>query len=276
MEITSSTPVWLDKDHPNFPRWEKARNISLDRGRFVKQILNQFSDLKNLAILDLGSGEGGTTKVLSENNFVVSLDISFIRLTRQKENYNLKEMLQADAVKLPFTDSSFDLIVIQDVLEHIENINLFHQELERVIKPNGIIYLSTPNKFSLINFFSDPHWGVPVISVLSRNMIKKFFLKFFRKREIKRNDIPQLLSLARIQKLFSERFEVKLMTDFAVNELFKGDKGIAWSDFHLKLIKSIKRINADRIVKRISNNKFGFVNKFLTPTFYLIILRRKE
>lgn len=276
MEITSSTPVWLDKDHPNFLRWEKARNISLDRGRFVKQILNQFSDLKNLAILDLGSGEGGTTKVLSENNFVVSLDISFNRLIRQKENYNLKEMLQANAIKLPFADSSFDLIIIQDVLEHIEDNNLFHQELERVIKPNGIIYLSTPNKFSLINFFSDPHWGVPLISILNRKFIRNFFLKFFRKTEKTRNDIPQLLSLTRIQNLFSNKFEVKLMTDFAVNELFKGNKGIAWSDFHLLLTQTIKKIKADRIVKGISNNKFGFVNKFLTPTFYLVIKRRIE
>ncbi|MFN3872081.1 MAG: class I SAM-dependent methyltransferase [Ignavibacterium sp.] len=276
MEITKALPVWLDKSHPNFLRWERARNISLERGKFVKQILELDYNLINLNILDLGSGEGGTTKILSENNFVVSLDINFTRLTRQKENYNLKKLLQADATKLPFADLTFDLIIIQDVIEHIGQLNNFSKEIIRVLKNNGSVYLSTPNRLSIINFLSDPHWGTPFVSILSRNLIKNFFIKFFRKTEINRKDIPQLLTLNKILKLFSDKFEIKIMTDFSVNELFKENKGIVWSDFHLKLINTLKRIKADRIVRRISNNKFGFVNKYLTPTFYLLMKKKSQ
>ncbi|AFH48552.1 SAM-dependent methyltransferase [Ignavibacterium album JCM 16511] len=276
MEITNSIPVWLDKDHPNFLRWERARNISLERGKFVKQVLEQNFEPINLSVLDLGSGEGGTSKILSEKNFVISLDINFIRLKRQKENFNLGKLLQADAIQLPFSDSTFDLIIIQDVIEHIENLNQLHSELLRVLKEDGLIYLSTPNRFSIINFLSDPHWGNPFISILSRNIIKNIFIRFFRKKERSRNDIPQLLSLKTIRKLFSKDFEIKLMTDFSVDELFKENKGIVWSDFHLKLINIIKSTKADRIVKRISNNHFGFVNKYLTPTFYFIMKKNSQ
>lgn len=274
MEITKTLPVWLDKTHPNFLRWERARNISLERGKFVKQILELDYNLINLNILDLGSGEGGTSKILSENNFVVSLDINFTRLTRQKEKYNLKKSLQADAIKLPFADSTFDLIIIQDVIEHIELLNNFRKEIIRVLKHNGSVYLSTPNRLSIINLLSDPHWGTPFISILNRKIIRNFFIKYFRKTEKHRKDIPQLLSLNKILNLFSYQFEIKIMTDFAVEELFKENKGIIWSDFHIKLINTLKRIKADRIVRRISNNNFGFVNKYLTPTFYLLMKKK--
>lgn len=274
MEITKALPAWLDKTHPNFLRWERARNISLERGKFVKQILELDYNLINLNILGLGSGEGGTTKILSENNFVVSLDINFTRLTRQKENYNLKKSLQADAIKLPFADSTFDLIIIQDVIEHIEQLNKFSKEIVRVLKDDGSVFLSTPNKLSIINFLSDPHWGVPLISILSRKVIKKFFIRFFRKTERNRKDIPQLLSISKILSLFSDRFEIKIMTDFSVDELFKENKGNIWSDFHLKIISTLKRIKADKTVRRISNNNFGFLNKYLTPTFYLLMKKK--
>lgn len=275
MEVTKDTPVWLDRSHPNFIRWERARNISIERGRFVRKILEQLIDVTNKRILDLGSGEGGTSKIFSEENFVVSLDISLIRLKRQKTNFQINKTVQANAFFLPFSDSSFDIVILQDVIEHVESPEYLINEIERVLSPNGLIYLSTPNRFSIINFLSDPHWGTPFISILNRKIIRNFYIKYFRKTEKHRKDIPQLLSLNKILNLFSYQSEIKIMTDFAVEELFKENKGIIWSDFHLKLINTLKRIKADKIVRRISNNNFGFVNKYLTPTFYIVMKRNQ-
>ncbi|MEP0861524.1 MAG: class I SAM-dependent methyltransferase [Ignavibacterium sp.] len=274
MEIIKSSPVWLDKTHPNFLRWERARNISVERGKFVKQTLEHYCELRQLKILDLGSGEGGTSKVLSDNNFVISTDINLFRLRRQKENFRLRKTLQANALKLPFADSTFDLIIIQDVIEHIENIYQLYEEIFRVLKADGMIYLSTPNRLSIINFISDPHWGAPFISILNRKLLQKYFIRYFRKSEFNRKDIPQLLSLKRLWNLFSDRFEIKIMTDLSVDQLFRENKGIVWSDFHLRLINLLKQIKADRVVRRISNNNYGFVNKYLTPTFYLIMKKK--
>lgn len=276
MEVTNQSPVWLDKSHPNFIRWERARNISFERGRFVKQIIEQFFRLKNQRILDLGSGEGGTSKIFSKENSVVSLDISLIRLKRQKENFFINKTIQANVLQLPFSDSSFDIVILQDVIEHVDNPECLISEIDRVLSPNGIVYLSTPNRFSVINFLSDPHWGVPLISVLSRKTITNFFIRFYRRHEKQRKDIPQLLTLTKINKLFSDNYELHLMTSFAVNELFKGNKGIVWSDFHISLIDKIKKLKAHLLIGRISNNKKGFVNNFLTPTFYIVMKRKKQ
>jgi SAM-dependent methyltransferase len=325
VEVKEETPAWLDKSHPNFLRWKRARELSVERGKFVRSIVSQKLPVKNLTVLDLGSGEGGTSRVLSDDNFVVSFDLSLIKLQRQLLNvipkdpdFNLEtekslknniviskegsypteksstisqtgflprqvgiEMtainypndlafVNGNALQLPFEDHSFDLIIIQDVIEHLNDIKFLYIEIKRVLKLKGMIYLSTPNKYSLFNFLSDPHFGLPVVSVLKREQIKKYFLKYFRKNDYNRKDVAQLLSLNGLGKLFSQNFDLHLNTKFVVKELFNGNKGIVWSDFHLKLISFCKIIKLDWVVNKIANDKLGILNKFFTPTFYVI------
>lgn len=365
MEIKEQNPAWLNESHPNFLRWKRARDLSLARGRFVESIINQKVKTKNLSVLDLGSGEGGTAKVFSENNFVVSFDLSLVRLQRQKttdipakgipaeevvlkyektshraksrwkfikkfssssplrltyvnfrsgseevesttenselsfrhfdpdlsgekseshmgEDFSLEdsiemtkpELVNGSALQLPFLNQSFDLIIIQDVIEHLSEVTNFYIEIERVLKPNGIIYLSTPNKFSIFNFISDPHFGLPIISTLKRESIKKYFLKYFRKDDYNRSDIAQLLSLKDIKNIFQNDFELSLQSKFSVQELFKGNKGIVWSGFHLKLISFCKSLKIDWFISKIANDKFGIVNKYFTPTFYFVLSKK--
>ena len=147
---------------------------------------NQKLKTNNLSILDLGSGEGGTASVFSINNFVVSLDLSLIRLQKQKEivipkkSFSLTEescqnntedfsvedsfkknnnFVNGTALQLSFSNHSFDLIIIQDVIEHLTDTKSFINEIKRVLKQNGIIYLSTPNKLSCFNnIFHDDYF----------------------------------------------------------------------------------------------------------------------
>lgn len=303
MKIDS--PAWLNKSHPNFIKWQRARDLSVERGKFAHSIVSQKIQANNLTVLDLGSGEGGTTKVFSENNFVVSLDLSLIRLKRQKmfvisnegsypteksvfindKDFSLQDSLEmtnknipniiervnGNALQLPFANNSFDLIIIQDVIEHLSDLKYFIQEVKRVLRINGFIYLSTPNKYSIFNFLADPHFGLPVVSVLKRKTIKKYFLKYFRKDDYNRDDIAQLLSLKELIKLFQKDFKISLNTKFSVKELFNGNKGIVWSNFHLKLIDICKYLKLEWLLNKISNDQVGILNKYITPTFYILL-----
>jgi len=295
VEVKEINAAWLDESHPNFSRWKRAREVSIERGKFVSSIINQQLDTKNLSVLDLGSGEGGTSKVFSENNFVVSFDLSLIRLQRQildvisSESSNEKsstnnrngflssiemtkpELVNGSALQLPFSNHSFNLIIIQDVIEHLTDMNSFYSEVIRVLKNEGTIYLSTPNKLSVFNFITDPHFGLPFISILNRQSIKKYFLKHFRKDDYTRKDIAQLFSLNELINLFKNDFEIKLYTKFSIQELFNGNKGIVWSDFHLKLIAFCKLIKLDRLLIKLANDKIGITNKYFTPTFYFVL-----
>ena len=298
MEVKNQNPTWLKESHPNFVRWQRARELSFERGKFVNSIINQKVNTQNLCVLDLGSGEGGTTEIFSKSNFVVSLDLSFVRLKRQQtfviskessteKSFNQNEnrlltsfevtnfkLINGNALFLPFSNHSFDLIILQDVMEHIINTKDFYSEVKRVLKNNGTIYLSTPNKYSILNFLSDPHFGLPMLSTLKRESIKKYFLKYIRKDDYNRTDIAQLFSLNEIVSLFQKDFEISLNTKFSIREIFKGNKGIIWSKFHHVLISLCKLIKLDWGLIKIANDSFGIINKYFTPTFYFVLKRK--
>jgi 2-polyprenyl-3-methyl-5-hydroxy-6-metoxy-1,4-benzoquinol methylase len=274
MEIKEVQNHWLNKDHPNYERWKRAREISIDRGKFVKSIISETIEFTNLKILDIGSGEGGTSRVLCDNNFVVSIDLNKTRLLRQLSSESDFDLACGDSISLPFKNNSFDIIILQDVLEHLENRQKLIDDLHDLLCEKGIIFLSTPNKYSIINIITDPHWGVPLVSILNRDITRNYFLKYFRKSEAKRRDIAELLSLEMIMDLFNKKFEVRLFTKQAVNELFNGNKGIVWSNFHLKLLRISGRFGINKFIQKISNNDAGLVNKYFTPTFYFVIKKR--
>jgi len=276
MEVAEKQIPWLDEEHPNYERWKRAREISIERGKFVRSIISKDRKCQNLKILDIGSGEGGTSEVLSEDNFVTSFDMNKIRLLRQQNSFSNFNLLCGSSSSLPFKNNSLDLIILQDVLEHLDNREKLINNVYNLLNDNGMIYLSTPNKFSVINIIADPHWGVPLVSLLKREGVRKYFLNYFRKSEMNRKDIAELLSLKNIYELFADKFDVQLFTLHSVNELFKDNKGIVWSDFHLKLLHILKKVKLDKVIITLANNRMGFINRFFSPTFYMVFIKKAK
>jgi len=275
MEVTETKePAWLDENHPNYERWERARSVAEERGKFVVSIIEQEIKCDGLTVLDLGSGEGGTAKVLAANNNVFSIDISLTRLLRQTDRENNLYRINGDALNVPLKNELFDLIVLQDVIEHVNSPAEMIDSLYSLLKKGGVLYLSTPNKFSLFNFIADPHWGMPFVSVLKRKTIKKYFLRNFRKNDSEREDAAQLLSLDDLDKILRNKFEIKLNTKFAVDKLLEGNKGIVWSDLHLNLLEIIRKVHLQNFILSAANDNYGFTNNFLNPTFYFLLKKK--
>jgi len=275
MEVTETNePAWLDENHPNYERWKRARYIAEERGKFVVSIIEQQIKCEGLTVLDLGSGEGGTAKVLAKINSVFSMDISLTRLLRQTDRENNLYRVNGDALNVPLKNESFDLIILQDVIEHVKSPAEMIDSLYSLLKKDGILYLSTPNKFSLFNFIADPHWGMPFVSVLKRETIKKYFLRNFRKNDSEREDAAQLFSLDDLDKILRNKFEIKLNTKFAVEKLIEGNKGIVWSDLHLNLLEIIRKVHLQNFILSAANDNYGFTNNFLNPTFYFLLKKK--
>jgi 2-polyprenyl-3-methyl-5-hydroxy-6-metoxy-1,4-benzoquinol methylase len=273
MEVELKTSTEFDATHPNYERWKRAREISLERGKFVKAVLSNFINCRNLKILDIGSGEGGTSIILAENNFVVSIDKNLIRLKKQI-NTSSELLILGDATDIPIKEKTFDIIILQDCIEHLSIEKNYVDQFYQLLEENGIIYLSTPNKYSFFNIISDPHWGLPILSLLRREKIKRYFLKHFRKKDHSRDDIAELFSLNDLNKLFGEKFNMTLNTKFAVKELLNGSKGLIWSDFHLKLLGLVRKLYLKKLLVKIANDKKGILNNFITPTYYLILNKK--
>jgi SAM-dependent methyltransferase len=59
--------------------------------------------------------------------------------------------------RLPFDDASFDLIVNNQVLEHVEDLDAVLDELDRVLKPDGLMLSIFPSR----DVFREGHTGIP-------------------------------------------------------------------------------------------------------------------
>ena len=113
------------------------------------QVAKLFAEGK--VILDAACGEGYGSSVLAEvAETVVGLDVDANTINFANSKYaknNLTYMI-GNVTSLPFPDHVFDLVVSFETLEHIgaADQQLFMKEICRVLKSDGILIMSTPNK----------------------------------------------------------------------------------------------------------------------------------
>ena len=146
---------------------ENTYKISCDESRLDWRFLFPLS--KNSMVLDMGCGWGGISLAMSQRaGTVVSLDVSQKRLqclnlrVRQDKIDNIVPICGGDSLILPFPDKSFDLVVLNGVLEWL---GIFHHELSprdvqitklkdirRILKDNGQIYVGIENRLGYVYF----------------------------------------------------------------------------------------------------------------------------
>jgi SAM-dependent methyltransferase len=117
------------------PGASRFRNIVIDKA-MRKMLIPTLKGFQNLKILEVGCGVGRWTKVISERNSVVSVDLSKFMITQAKEKCknNSCSFVVADASYLPFAENAFDIVLTITVLQHI----LEDEELVRALQ--GIAY----------------------------------------------------------------------------------------------------------------------------------------
>jgi len=132
----------LLKAHPP----EVIVNIKSTEGIYHKDVerLQLVNNYIQGETLDIGSKYGLVTK----GKDVVALDMikDYLRL-----NVHNQKVL-GDACNLPFVDKSFTTIVATEILEHLEHPEIAVKEARRVLKENGRVIISVPNRY---NFFSE-------------------------------------------------------------------------------------------------------------------------
>ena len=117
---------------------------------FEQFFLYPHTDRENLRILDYGFGDGRYfeffTKYFDPRN-IHGVEVSRLRVERAQAR-GWQNAIYLDLMeKLPYQDGFFDFVNMVEIIEHIPllNIHFYLSELQRIIKPDGVLLLTTPN-----------------------------------------------------------------------------------------------------------------------------------
>ena len=100
--------------------------------------------------LEVGCGGGGMLARLTGCR-VVGIDPFPDGLEETRRRVPGVPLVCADGAVLPFADGSFDAVIVQHVVEHISDARTAMGEWHRVLAPNGVLLIVTPNAW-----FVDP------------------------------------------------------------------------------------------------------------------------
>jgi SAM-dependent methyltransferase len=131
------------------------------------------------SLLEVGCGTGPLLVVAARRiRKVVGVDVAFRWLVVAKKR--LAEagvdvpLICACAEALPFPNHSFDRVVLDSTLEHLRDQSTALAECNRVMRPGGYLFVSTPNRYSL---GPDPHAGIWAGGMLPQRLVASYVRK---------------------------------------------------------------------------------------------------
>jgi ubiquinone/menaquinone biosynthesis C-methylase UbiE len=174
--ITAAAECRFRSDY-HYALWEYLRS-----GKVIRALERAGVPLAG-RVLDDGCGGGGTALSLAEEaDFAVGIDLDArfagtgTRLADERGVAGAA-FVQGDGTRLPFRDASFDLVFSHSVIEHVASAEAYLAECRRVLKPGGVLYLSTAPYLS----FAGAHLPrlrlpVPVHLIVGRPAAFRFFV----------------------------------------------------------------------------------------------------
>lgn len=207
--------------------------------------------IKGKDVLDIGCSIGLITEEYAKYcTNAVGIDIDKAAINFAKKNCKKANCIYYDGTRFPFDSEIFDVIICNFVIEHVEDQKLLMHEIYRVLRKCGICYLSTDNKWRIM----EAHYKLPFLSYLPKPLAGTY-LKITGRGK------------AYYEKLPTYRQLRKLCRKFHVNnkagDIIKNPK-----KYHVKKLNFITRNFLAKLDKK-TLEKFSF----MMPSFNLILTK---
>jgi ubiquinone/menaquinone biosynthesis C-methylase UbiE len=163
--VTARSNPSVAELNEEYDRWHQHVSASPDdedeRSPWYELVVEYLAPLQGKRVLEVACGRGGFSTVLRSRGATVcgadfsaaALSITSQKVGRDSAGFLKTGLAQADAHHLPFADSAFDCVISCETIEHLTNPPAALQEMARVCKAGGALYLTTPNYLNLMGLY---------------------------------------------------------------------------------------------------------------------------
>lgn len=137
-----SQEAFYDQRWANF---QYANGHKLARAVAILNAITRLG-LRSPSILDLGCGIGWLTGILSQFGPTLGVELSSLAVKEAKKRYPTAQFVQADILNWKYPQGTFDLVVSQEVLEHLDDQPKYLNIAADLLKQNGWLILTMPNR----------------------------------------------------------------------------------------------------------------------------------
>ena len=188
-------------DHPNRERWLRAAQAEIEVGAAIADRLGELGYGPGCRVLEIGCGEGGITiSLAASGRTAVGIEIEAARVAtaekRARESNSSARFVHGSAYELPFEDGSYDVAVMENVIEHLEHWPDAIKEASRVLRPGGLLTMTMPSRLGIRTILADPHWELFGLVLLPRPVARWVVTGWLKRAKV--YDVYEMPSLRRI------------------------------------------------------------------------------
>jgi SAM-dependent methyltransferase len=139
----------LDEGWLNLGLWDGLGDDPTEAPLAVRRLVRRLAEPlpRNSDVLDVGNGLGAQDELIGEvlrPRRLVAINVTRAQLVAGRERLARAHAVpvNADAVRLPFADASFDAVISVEAAFHFSSRRAFFQEAFRVLRPEGVLSIS--------------------------------------------------------------------------------------------------------------------------------------
>ena len=229
------------------PQWQErvAEDILRDDGEAVLRTIAEFwTAPPGACVLDIGSGVGSFVVACRRRGFRafgIEPDrigqggrISSIQIARRRLEHQVFAVGVGES--LPFADHSFDLVTLNQVMEHVSEQAAVLREALRVLKDGGAIYIASPNYLR----FYEPHYKIKWFPLLPK-FLGRWYLKL-RGRDPVLLDQLTYTTNARLRALFGGLGAGYVVIDLHREAFLKKCAQLSFASRRARLVAGMTRV----------------------------------
>jgi len=114
-------------------------------GYTILDLIEQFEPLLGKKVIEVGSGSGSVLRIAAQKGATVQGIESCAEMAQYIQKHLAMSVMHGSLEDADLPDDAFDLVLLCEVIEHLSDPLGAARQLQKCLKPGGLLFLTTPN-----------------------------------------------------------------------------------------------------------------------------------